>query len=84
MNHLLMLSAAIGEDALNVLSDYSHAKDAANPDSRLHPSIMDGVVTDAGDFYEGEIGSEEGRNEHNAKRAAESEGEAESKKPRLE
>ncbi|CAI4220823.1 unnamed protein product [Auanema sp. JU1783] len=48
-----------------VLSDY------VNPDSRLHPSIMESLTDDVGEYYDGEQEGDDRRNEYNAKRSAE-------------
>ncbi|VDM62940.1 unnamed protein product [Angiostrongylus costaricensis] len=61
----------VPEDALKTLSDSSLGQDMADPDVRLHRSIMDVVTQDAGEFYDGENESDDRRNESNAKRAAE-------------
>ncbi|KAJ1354042.1 Histone deacetylase hda1 [Parelaphostrongylus tenuis] len=61
----------VPEDALKTLNDGSLGQDMADPDVRLHRSIMDAVTQDAGEFYDGENESDDRRNESNAKRAAE-------------
>ncbi|KAE9413813.1 hypothetical protein Angca_010026, partial [Angiostrongylus cantonensis] len=61
----------VPEDALKTLNDSSLGQDMADPDVRLHRSIMDVVTQDAGEFYDGENESDDRRNESNAKRAAE-------------
>ncbi|CAD6198383.1 unnamed protein product [Caenorhabditis auriculariae] len=65
----------IPEDALKCLNDTSLGKDMANPDVRLHPSIMDSATEDAGEYFDGEKEGDDRRNEHNAKRAAGIDGE---------
>ncbi|GMT21732.1 hypothetical protein PFISCL1PPCAC_13029, partial [Pristionchus fissidentatus] len=71
-------------DAITCLSDSSFARDMANPDSRLHPSIMDGVTQDQGEFYDGETEGDDRKNEYNAKRAAENGKENDAKRPRID
>ncbi|CAI5452423.1 unnamed protein product [Caenorhabditis angaria] len=76
----------IPEDAFKCLNDDSLLKDAADPERRLHPSIMDSHVEDAGEFYDGEQEGDDRSDENDAKRAAErsSDGEPSDKKARVE
>ncbi|KIH58598.1 histone deacetylase family protein [Ancylostoma duodenale] len=76
----------VPEDALKVLNDTSLGQDMADPDVRLHRSIMDGVTQDAGEFYDGENEGDDRRNESNAKRLADSSGhdQVEAKKAKTE
>ncbi|VDO31109.1 unnamed protein product [Haemonchus placei] len=60
----------VPEDAIKVLNDSSLGQDMADPDVRLHRSIMDGATQDAGEFYDGENEGDDRRNESSAKRAA--------------
>ncbi|KHJ98216.1 histone deacetylase family protein [Oesophagostomum dentatum] len=76
----------VPEDALKVLNDSSLGQDMADPDARLHHSIMDGVTQDAGEFYDGETEGDDRRNEASAKRAADTstQDQVEAKKPKTD
>ncbi|KAK0405531.1 hypothetical protein QR680_018041 [Steinernema hermaphroditum] len=45
--------------------------DNADPDKRLPSEVTDGMVEDAGEYYDGENDGDDRRNEHSYKRAAE-------------
>lgn len=78
--------SAIPDDAMASLNDESIRIDAADPDKRLPAEVTDGMVQDDGDFYDGEREGDDRRNESDAKRAAEEEGDegTSEKRPRVE
>ncbi|GMR50339.1 hypothetical protein PMAYCL1PPCAC_20534, partial [Pristionchus mayeri] len=63
----------IPDDAFACLNDSSAARDAANPDQRLQPAIMDGVTQHQGEFYDSETEGDDRRNSHSARVAAQAE-----------
>ncbi|CAJ0952256.1 unnamed protein product, partial [Mesorhabditis belari] len=60
----------IPDDAIRFLNDTSLGQDMANPDVRLHRSIMDSHVQHEGEFYDGENEGDDRRNESNGREAA--------------